>query len=80
MPLWTKAKTPPSQIPDHVVRRVQSLSMEDLVLWSDQAISQTGRYMTLWQRTHDAEHLSEATIGAQVLMAIVDEISRRNSL
>jgi len=80
MPLWTKAKAPPSQIPDHIVRRVQSLGMEDLILWADQALSTSGRYLTMWQRTRDPENLEEAATGAQVLMAIIDEISRRNSL
>ena len=75
--LWSKTKAPPSQIPDHITRRVQSLSLPDLVMWSDQAIMTSGRYLTLWQRTQDPENLAEAVIGAQVLLAIVDEITRR---
>lgn len=64
-------------IPEHIIRRVQKMSDADLVLWSDQAIYTSGRYLSLFGRDPNTEYLSEARTGAQVLLAIVVEITRR---
>lgn len=70
----------PGVIPDNITRRVKVLPTADLVEWGDQAIYTTGRYLTLWQRRQEPSDLEEARVGAQVLMAIVDEITVRSAL
>lgn len=67
-------------IPDHIIRRVKMLSSPDLVLWSDQAINTAGRYLTLYQRDQDPATLAEAKTGAQVLLAIAEEMERRQAV
>lgn len=75
--MWGKRKDIPTGIPEHIVRRVGMLPTGDLVEWADQAIYTTGRYLTLHQRTRDLADLDEALTGAQVLLAITEEMRRR---
>ena len=70
----------PVAIPDHITNRVRRLPGSDLVSWADQAIYTTGRYLTLYQRDPSSAHLSEARTGAQALLAIVEEIARRDGV
>lgn len=76
--MWRrKSKSVDPGIPEHVIRRVQMLAMPDLVMWSDQALSTTGRYLSMYNRAPSPDLIAEARIGAQVLLAIVEEIDRR---
>ena len=64
-------------IPERIVNRVRKCATSDLVDWSDQALFTTGRELTAFQRDRKPEHLDEALVGAQVLLAITQEIARR---
>lgn len=75
--MWNK-KPPVTGIPPKITSRAQVLERADLTLWADQAISIAGRYLTMYQRSGDPAHLYEAQTGAQVLLAIVEEIRRRD--
>lgn len=58
--------------------RVQRLSDQDLIAWADQALYSIGRNLTSYQREGAPEFLEEASMGAQVLLETVTEISRRS--
>lgn len=60
-----------------VLKRAAMLPSSDLVDWADQAISTTGRSLTAFQRERSPDMLAEAHLGAEVLLAIVEEIQRR---
>lgn len=60
-----------------VAKRIARLPEADLVAWGDQAIYTTGRYLTAYQRERLPEYLDEARNGAEVLLAVVEEIRRR---
>jgi hypothetical protein len=78
--MFGRRRTVDPGIPEHVTRRVAKLSTEDLVMWADQAIYTSGRYLTLHLKDRTTpEYLNEATTGAQVLLAIVTEIRRRET-
>lgn len=62
-----------------VVARVQKLVRSDLIAWADQAIYTVGRNLTAYERTGSPENLQEAYTGAQVLLAIVREVERRDT-
>ena len=64
-------------IPEKIVSRVSKLPTSDLVDWSDQAIYTVGRCLTQFQRDREPQYLQEAQTGAQVLLAITDEMLRR---
>jgi hypothetical protein len=48
-------------------------------MWSDQAIYSAGRNLSAYLKDSNPDQLAEATTGAQVLLAIVTEIRRRES-
>jgi len=75
--MWEPDKVP-NGIPEKVMGRVRRLPMSDLTDWADQAICSTGRSLTAYQRDRVPEFLLEAQTGAQVLLAIVNEIRRRD--
>jgi hypothetical protein len=77
--MFGRPKTVDPGIPAHIVRRVEKMSRDDLVMWADQAIYTSGRYMTAYLKNPSPENLDEATTGAQVLLAIVNEMRRRDS-
>lgn len=66
-----------SGIPEKIVTRVRKLPTSDLVDWADQAIYTTGRCLTTYQRERNPQFLQEAQTGAQVLLAITEEMLRR---
>ena len=70
-------KTVDAGIPVKIVERVSKMSRDDLVAWSDQAIYTTGRYLTQYGRDGLEENLSEAHTGAQVLLAVTEELRKR---
>lgn len=63
--------------PTKIAQRLSRLPEADLVAWGDQAIYTTGRYLTAYQRERLPEYLDEARTGAEALLAVVDEIKRR---
>ena len=75
--MWGRRKNEPIGIPSHITRRVESLHTSDLTDWADQAIYTTGRYLTQYLKTRESAELDEAETGAQVLMAIIAELRRR---
>lgn len=74
--MWRKRSEPDTKI----AKRMSRLSDSDLVAWGDQAIYSTGRYLTAFQRERAPEYLDEARVGAEALLAVVDEIRRRQAL
>jgi len=73
-----RSKTVDPEIPTKIIERVSKMSRDDLVTWSDQAIYTTGRYLTQYGRDGMKESLSEAVMGAQVLLAITAELQKRS--
>lgn len=75
--MWGRSRSTPVEIPDHVRRRVDSLPTGDLTEWADQAVYTAGRYVNSFGRTGNEADLQEALLGAQVLMAVIDRMSRQ---
>lgn len=72
--MWRK-RAP--EVDSKIAKRLSRLPEADLVAWGDQAIYATGRYLTAYQRERLPEYLDEARSGAEVLLAVVEEIRRR---
>jgi len=68
-----------SGIPQKIIDRVRKMSTEDLVMWGDQALYSTGRSLTGHLKDRNGDSLAEAVTGAQVVLAIVEEVGRRNN-
>lgn len=76
--MFRRTKRAPAGISEKVLKRVGMLASADLIDWADQAISTTGRSLTAYQRDRSPDMLYEAHMGAEVLLAIVEEIQRRD--
>lgn len=77
--MFRRKPEPVSVIPAHVKARVGRLATGDLMGWADQAIYTTGRTLTMYQRTGDETSLREAAEAAQVLVALIEEMSLRSA-
>lgn len=75
MPFWRKQveEKPKTRIE----QRVAKLPTTDLMNWSDQAIFMLGRDLNDWRRGGPADHLAEAEIAAESLLAMVREVRSR---
>lgn len=60
-----------------MLRRVRSLRDDELRSWADTAVSETGRQVTLYFRNGEIEHLDEAELNAQSLLALVRQLRIR---
>lgn len=78
--MFRRSKRLPTGVSEKVTKRVGMLTSADLVDWADQAISTTGRCLTAYQRDRSPDMLAEAHMGAEVVIAIVEEIQRRDGL
>lgn len=75
--MWGRNKAVAAEIPEKILQRVEKLSTSDLIAWADQALYTTGRYLTAHIKDSDPALMDEARTGAQVLLAIADELKRR---
>lgn len=72
--MWRRAT---DRADSRISKRLSRLAEPDLVAWADQAIYSTGRYLTAYQRERVPQYLDEARSGAEALLAVIEEIRRR---
>lgn len=60
-------------------KRVASISTNDLVGWAENALYVIGKEITHHQREKGPDALDEAKLGAEALLAIVEELQKRAS-
>lgn len=63
-----------------VQRRVNSLSTQELLTWTDQIMYSIGRNLSSWQKTQYKDNLAEARLGAESLSAILNTLNERHGL
>lgn len=74
-----KRNSKPATKKTKVQERVASLPTPDLTSWAEQALFGIGRNIIDWGRYSDYSSLEEAKLGAEALLAVVEEIMARNS-
>lgn len=57
---------------------MEKIGTTDLVLWAENALFVIGKNLTQWTREHDDALLAEAHMGAEALLAITEELKKRN--
>ena len=62
---------------EKVSRRVSRLHTSEIEGWTDSAIFDIGRCLSMYQRTKDDVYLDEALNGAEALHAMVDALRNR---
>lgn len=58
-------------------RRLKAITTDDLALWVDNTVSQVGKSTRDFLIDGDIDHLGEARIAAESLVAMVSELERR---
>lgn len=55
------------------------ISTPELVTWAENALYVIGKEVTGWMRTKEPVLLDEALIGGEALVAIINELKKRNN-
>jgi hypothetical protein len=81
MTLWKKKAGPQHQAPEptKLEKRVAMISTPELVTWAENALYVIGKEVTGWMRTKEPALLDEALIGGEALVAIINELKKRNN-
>ena len=58
-------------------KRVSGIGTSELVIWAENALYVIGKEITHHQRNKDMDALSEAGLGAEALVAIINELKKR---
>jgi hypothetical protein len=57
--------------------RVAKMATQDLTQWVDQALYSIGKNLTQWSKTQDNVFLQESHMGAEALLAVINELNKR---
>lgn len=63
--------------PEKLANRVSKIATADLIMWIDQAMSETNRSVSVYQRSNEPVELDNMLIGAEAINALVSELHRR---
>jgi hypothetical protein len=77
---WRKKPMLDKPFPEKVQRRVNTLPTADLVLWIEQAMSETNRSLSAYQKHGDKVYLADMEMGAEAMHALVHELHKRSVL
>ena len=74
-----KKKTEPwvKPFPEKLANRVSKIATADLIMWLDQAMSETNRSISNYQRSNEPLELENMLVGAEAINALVSELHRR---
>ena len=79
--MFKKNKEPWNKpFPEKIAVRVSKVPTADLVLWIDQAISETNRSLSSYQRSGDKIHLDDMLVGGEAINALTSELHKRSVL
>lgn len=59
-------------------QRVSKIGTSELVLWAENSLFVIGKNLTHWSREKSPELLEEAHMGAEALIAITNELKKRD--
>ena len=65
---------------EKVSKRVANIPTSELEMWIDQSIYEVGRCMSLYSKSRENTYLNEASLGAEALHAVIDELKKRATL
>ena len=65
---------------EKVSKRVAKIPTSELEMWIDQSIYEVGRCMSLYSKSRENTYLNEASLGAEALHAVIDELKKRATL
>lgn len=74
---WEPKKAIIAPFPDKLLRRVSKISTADLIIWAEQALSETSRMVSKYQGSADPVYVDEMLMGAEALHCLLHELKRR---
>jgi hypothetical protein len=78
---WVKKENWDKPFSEKVAKRVAKLATADLYLWTEQAISETNRALSRYQKSpNDVVSLQDLSLGAEAIHALASEIHKRSML
>jgi len=78
--MFWKKETVPVYYSDKLVKRVAKIPTADLIMWVEQALSETGRLCTSYIKSPNPSDINDMIIGAEAVHYLVTELRRRNML
>lgn len=75
---WKKKEPWVKPFPEKLANRVSKIATADLILWIDQAMSETNRCISSYQRSHELSDIEDMLVGAEAINALVSELHRRS--
>ena len=72
-PKWDKP------FPEKIARRVSRIPNHDLITWANQAMYETSRALSAYERDQNGELLKDVITGTEALHALINEIYKRNN-
>jgi hypothetical protein len=78
---WAKKENWDKPFSEKVAKRISKIATPDLTMWLEQAISETNRALSNYQKnTSDVISLQDLTLGAEAIHALAAEINKRSMI
>jgi len=78
--MFWKKDVVPITFSDKLVKRVAKIPTADLIMWVEQALSETGRTCTSYIKSPNPSDINDMIIGAEAIHYLVTELRRRTVL
>ena len=65
--------------PEKIAKRISKIATNDLLMWTDQALTGVYQSLSTYGRNQTPENLSELSTGVEALHALVAEMEKRNT-
>lgn len=78
--MFWKKPTTPIVFSEKLVKRVLKVPTADLMMWVEQALSETSRTCTAYVKNPNSSDLDDMIVGAEAVHYLVTELKRRTAL
>jgi hypothetical protein len=65
--------------PEKIAKRISKIATNDLLMWTDQALTGVYQSFSTYGRNQTPENLAELSTGVEALHALVAEMEKRNT-
>ena len=76
---WKKPQTPVTYS-KKLVNRVAKIPTADLMMWVEQALSETSRSCTFYIKSPNTSDLDDMVVGAEAIHYLIEELKRRTTV
>lgn len=77
---WQEKKIWDKPFSEKVAKRVAKIPTADLTMWLEQAISETNRALSSYQKSNDSLNLEDLVLGAEAIHALASELHKRSMI